>query len=63
MVTRPFASTTAPRTPAYQENRARNLELLALLRQRTASVQAGGPADAVTRHRSRGKLTARAAFA
>ncbi|MCY4087810.1 MAG: methylcrotonoyl-CoA carboxylase [Actinomycetia bacterium] len=40
-------------------NRAHLEELVGELRQRTAAVSQGGPADALERHRARGKLTAR----
>jgi acetyl-CoA carboxylase carboxyltransferase component len=46
-------------TDAATANRARMEELVAELRERTAVVAEGGGAEAVERHRSRGKLLAR----
>jgi acetyl-CoA carboxylase carboxyltransferase component len=46
-------------SPDFLTNRARMEELVALLRERTAQVGRGGPAQALERHRSRGKMTAR----
>ncbi len=46
-------------TTAFAENRARMRELVGELRERTAKVEQGGGADAVHRHRSRGKLLVR----
>jgi acetyl-CoA carboxylase carboxyltransferase component len=46
-------------TDAGEANRARMEELVAELRDRTAAVAEGGGAEAVERHRSRGKLPAR----
>jgi acetyl-CoA carboxylase carboxyltransferase component len=43
----------------FEANRARMEELVAELRERTAAVAEGGGAEAVERHRSRGKLLAR----
>jgi acetyl-CoA carboxylase carboxyltransferase component len=43
----------------FETNRARMEELVAELRERTAAVAEGGGPEAVERHRSRGKLTAR----
>ncbi len=49
----------APRGPTFEANRARNMALVADLRERLALVREGGGAEAVARHRSRGKLLAR----
>jgi acetyl-CoA carboxylase carboxyltransferase component len=46
-------------TDAAEANRARMEELVAELRERTAAVAEGGGAEAVERHRSRGKMLAR----
>jgi acetyl-CoA carboxylase carboxyltransferase component len=46
-------------SPAFAENAARMRTLVDELASRTALVRAGGPEDAVERHRARGKLTAR----
>jgi acetyl-CoA carboxylase carboxyltransferase component len=46
-------------TADFQANRERMEGLVAELRQRTASVSEGGGAEAVERHRSRGKMLAR----
>jgi acetyl-CoA carboxylase carboxyltransferase component len=43
----------------FEANRTRMAELVAELRERTASVAEGGGAEAVDRHRSRGKMLAR----
>jgi acetyl-CoA carboxylase carboxyltransferase component len=43
----------------FEANRARMTELVAELRERTASVAEGGGGEAVERHRSRGKMLAR----
>jgi acetyl-CoA carboxylase carboxyltransferase component len=43
----------------FEANRARMEELVAELRERTAAVAQGGGPEAVERHRSRGKMTAR----
>jgi acetyl-CoA carboxylase carboxyltransferase component len=43
----------------FEANRARMAELVAELRERTASVAQGGGPDAVERHRSRGKMLVR----
>ena len=48
-----------PGSPAFQDNRARNLELVAELRERLERVRQGGGERAVERHRARGKLPAR----
>jgi acetyl-CoA carboxylase carboxyltransferase component len=48
-----------PRGPEWDANRATNLALVAELRDRMVRVQAGGGAEAVERHRGRGKLLAR----
>ena len=48
------------RSEEFGANRAHFEELVGELRRRTAAVSRGGPADAIERHRSRGKLTARA---
>ena len=48
-----------PHGPDWDANREANLALVAELRDRLALVQAGGGADAVAKHRSRGKLLAR----
>ncbi len=45
--------------PSFAENRARMETLVAELRERTARVAEGGGAEAIERHRSRGKLLAR----
>ena len=47
------------RDETYESRRASMVGLVAELRERTASVAAGGGGKAVERHRSRGKLTAR----
>jgi len=52
-------STAVPRDDVFERRQARMDELVAELRDRTALVAAGGGADAVERHRSRGKLPAR----
>jgi acetyl-CoA carboxylase carboxyltransferase component len=44
---------------AYAANRARMLELVAELQERTAQVAAGGGPTAIEKHRARGKLLAR----
>jgi acetyl-CoA carboxylase carboxyltransferase component len=46
-------------SPEFEANRARMEELVAELRERVAAVAAGGGAEAVEKHRSRGKLLAR----
>jgi acetyl-CoA carboxylase carboxyltransferase component len=46
-------------TADFQANRERMESLVAELRERTASVSEGGGAEAVERHRSRGKMLAR----
>jgi acetyl-CoA carboxylase carboxyltransferase component len=46
-------------SPAFEENRAHNENLVAELRERLALVRRGGGDEAVARHRSRGKLLAR----
>ena len=48
-----------PRAAAFEENAAAMRALVAELRERLQAAQAGGGADAVARHRSRNKLTAR----
>jgi acetyl-CoA carboxylase carboxyltransferase component len=48
-----------PGAPAFASNRARMQELVAELRERTSRVAAGGPPEAVEKHRARGKLLAR----
>ena len=48
-----------PDSADYEANRARMEELVAELRGRTTQVAGGGGAEAVARHRSRGKLLAR----
>ena len=48
-----------PREPSFDENANAMRELVRELRERLAEAQAGGGADAVARHRSRNKLTAR----
>jgi acetyl-CoA carboxylase carboxyltransferase component len=48
-----------PKSQEFSARRTRMEELVAQLRERTAAVAGGGPADAVERHRSRGKLLAR----
>ncbi len=47
------------RSPAFGERHAAMQGLVGELRERTAAVSAGGPAEAVERHRARGKLLAR----
>src|SRR2546429_9411500 len=49
----------AERSDAFEERRARMEELVAELRERTAEVTSGGGEQALEKHRSRGKLTAR----
>jgi acetyl-CoA carboxylase carboxyltransferase component len=49
----------ADRTDGFEERRARMEELVAELRERTAQVTRGGGEQALEKHRSRGKLTAR----
>jgi acetyl-CoA carboxylase carboxyltransferase component len=46
-------------SPEFAVRRERMAKLVATLRQRTAAVAAGGPPEAVERHRARGKLLAR----
>jgi acetyl-CoA carboxylase carboxyltransferase component len=46
-------------SPEFAARRGRMEELVAQLRERTSVVAAGGPPDAVERHRARGKLLAR----
>jgi acetyl-CoA carboxylase carboxyltransferase component len=46
-------------SPEFRANRAHFIDLLAELRDRTREVAAGGGADAMARHTSRGKLPAR----
>jgi acetyl-CoA carboxylase carboxyltransferase component len=46
-------------SPEFEANRARMEELVAELRERIAAVAAAGGAEAVEKHRSRGKLLAR----
>lgn len=48
-----------PASPEFQANREHNLRLIDDLRQRLAVVRQGGGAEAVERHRARGKLLAR----
>ena len=48
-----------PRGSSFDANRDANLALVAELRERLASVQLGGGAEAVARHTARGKLLAR----
>jgi acetyl-CoA carboxylase carboxyltransferase component len=48
-----------PASPEFQANREHNLRLIEDLRQRLAVVRQGGGAEAVQRHRARGKLLAR----
>ncbi len=48
-----------PRSEGFQQNTAHNRALVALLRERLEIVQRGGGAEAVERHRRRGKLLAR----
>jgi acetyl-CoA carboxylase carboxyltransferase component len=50
---------TVARDDAFAARRRRMEELVAELRERTAAVSRGGGENAVERHRSRGKLTAR----
>jgi acetyl-CoA carboxylase carboxyltransferase component len=45
--------------PEFSANRERMEELVSELRERTAEVAAGGGAEAIERHRSRGKMLAR----
>jgi acetyl-CoA carboxylase carboxyltransferase component len=52
-------TTQADRTDAFDERRARMEELVAELRERTGQVARGGGEQALEKHRSRGKLTAR----
>jgi acetyl-CoA carboxylase carboxyltransferase component len=47
------------RSSEFAARRARMEELVATLRERTAQVAQGGPAEALERHRARGKLPAR----
>jgi len=54
-----IASTLDTRGADYAANRAHYEGLLAELRMRTARVEAGGGADAVAKHRARGKMPAR----
>src|SRR6185312_2836839 len=49
----------ADRTDAFDERQARMEELVAELEERTAEVARGGGEQALEKHRSRGKLTAR----
>ncbi|HEY7733083.1 MAG TPA: carboxyl transferase domain-containing protein, partial [Gaiellaceae bacterium] len=49
----------AERDETFASRRARMEALVAELRERTATIAAGGGEKAVERHRSRGKLTAR----
>jgi len=46
-------------SPAYQENYVRQTEAAERFRERLARAKAGGPPEAVEKHKSRGKLTAR----
>ena len=48
-----------PCSPEFKANREHNLALVADLRRRLAAVKLGGGAEAVRRHRARGKLLAR----
>ena len=48
-----------PCSPEFKANREHNLGLVADLRRRLAEVKLGGGAEAVRRHRARGKLLAR----
>lgn len=52
-------SRVKPSSPEFKSNHAFHREQSALLRERRAQVEAGGPAKHVERHKSRGKLTAR----
>jgi 3-methylcrotonyl-CoA carboxylase beta subunit len=45
--------------PRFAENRSRMEALVAELRERSAEVASGGGAEAVERHRARGKLPGR----
>jgi acetyl-CoA carboxylase carboxyltransferase component len=52
-------TTQVARDETYERRRARMESLVAELRERTATVARGGGEKTVTRHRERGKLTAR----
>jgi acetyl-CoA carboxylase carboxyltransferase component len=52
-------ASTVPRDETFERRRVWMAGLVAVLRERTALVAAGGGEKAVERHRSRGKLTAR----
>ncbi len=54
-----LTSTLNTQSPAFQENAAHHKALAAELKQRTAQVKAGGGADAVAKHRARGKMLPR----
>ncbi len=56
---RPIESRIDPHTEEFQRNAARMRELVAGLRARLARTQEGGGAEALAKHRARGKLTAR----
>ncbi len=55
----PIETRTDPNSPTFNENAAHNSELVRELRASLAAVREGGGADAVKKHRSRGKMLAR----